>query len=341
MTSSFGDFRLVADDLEVDGVAWGYGPRRALFDKLLVDSAIEAGAELVDGMAVDSLLTDDGRVVGIRGADGTTITSRLTVGADGRHSRVAHLVGAPAYETVPTLMCWYFTYFRDVPDTAFEMHVLPARRVIFAHPTNDSLLAMFVGWPIDEFKTVRTDIERSFLDALDLTRGLGDRVRAGRRVERFSGTADLPNFLRKPYGPGWALVGDAGCHKDPMQARGVCDALRDAELLADAAHSGLSGAEPLDAALAEYHRRRDEATLPGYRENLQAAQLGPAPADALRLRDALRHLPVDATRYFLATYGRIPREDFFNPPNLERILDSAAPRPSGLDLSRNATGVRA
>ena len=340
VTSSFGDFRLVADELEVDGVAWGYGPRRAVLDKLLVDSAVEAGAELLDGMAVDSLLTDDGRVVGIRGANGTAITSRLTVGADGRHSRVAHLVGAPAYETVPTLMCWYFTYFRDVPDAGFEMHVLPSRRVIFAHPTNDNLLAIFIGWPIHEFKAVRTDIERSFLDALDLTLGLGERVRAGRRVERFSGTADLPNFLRKPCGPGWALVGDAGCHKDPMQARGVCDALRDAELLADAAHIGLSGGKPLDAALAEYHRRRDEATLPGYHENLQAAQLLPVPADSLRLREALRDMPADATRYFLAIYGRIPRDDFFNPPNLERILDSAL-QPGVHDLARNANGARA
>jgi hypothetical protein len=107
-----------------------------------------------------------------------------------------------------------------------------------------------------------------------------------------------------------------------MQARGVCDALRDAELLADAAHIGLSGSEPLDVALAEYQCRRDEATLPGYHENLQAAQLGPMSADALRLRKALREMPADATQYFLAVYGRIPREEFFNPPNLERILDS-------------------
>jgi hypothetical protein len=120
----------------------------------------------------------------------------------------------------------------------------------------------------------------------------------------------------------------------------VCDALRDAELLADAAHVGLSGGEPLDAALAEYHRRRDEATLPGYHENLQAAQLGRVPADALRLREALRDLPADVTQYFLAIYGRIPREDFFNPPNLERILDSAL-QPGVHDLARNARGARA
>jgi hypothetical protein len=125
-----------------------------------------------------------------------------------------------------------------------------------------------------------------------------------------------------------------------MQARGVCDALRDAEILADSAHIGLSGDEPLDAALAEYHHRRDAATLPGFHENLQAAQLGPVPAAALRLREALRVMPADVTRYFLAIYGRIPRDDFFNPPNLERILGSAL-QPDVHDLARNANRARA
>src|SRR5215831_16230688 len=210
------------------------------------------------------------------------------------------MVGAPAYETAPTLMCWYFTYFSDVRNAAFEMHVLPERRVIFTHPTNDDLLSIFVGWPANEFASVRSDIERSFLEALDLAPGLGERARSGRRVERFYGTADLPNFLRQPYGPGWALVGDAGCHKDPLQARGIHDALLDAELLAEAAHAGLSGDQPLASSLAPYARQRDDALLPGYRDNLRGAQLRPIPADVLRLRAALCDKPADATRYFLA-----------------------------------------
>jgi flavin-dependent dehydrogenase len=318
----FGDFPLVAHHVELDGVAWGYGPRRAVFDKILVDAAVDSGAELVEGLAVQALVFDGDHVVGVRGPNGRPITAGLTIGADGRHSRVAQLVDAPAYETVPAVMCWYFTYFSDVRDAAFEMHVLPEQCVIFTHPTNDDLLSIFVGWPVNEFATVRSDIERSFLEALDLAPGLGERVRSGRRAERFYGTADLPNFLRQPYGPGWALVGDAGCHKDPLQARGIHDALLDAELLADAVHAALSGAQPLASSLATYARLRDEALLPGYRDNLRGAQLQPIPADVLRLRAALSDKPDDATRYFLAFYGRIPHEDFFNAANLERVLDS-------------------
>jgi flavin-dependent dehydrogenase len=323
-TSYFGDFRLPARDLAVDGVAFGYGPRRAVVDQILVDAALAAGAELQEGVAIDSLLTDGDRVVGVRTAGSTAITARLIVGADGRHSRVAQAVTAPAYETVPTLVCWYFTYFRDVAEPGFEMHVLRQRRTIFAHPTNDGLMAVFVGWPIDEFPLVRRDVEASFMAALDLAPGLGERCRAGRRAERFYGSADLPNYLRTPFGAGWALVGDAGCHKDPFQARGMCDALRDAELLAKAAHVGLSGERPLEAALADYQIRRDEATLPDYRENLHWAQLGPVAPDMLRLREALRDKPADVTHFMLARYGRVPRDSFFNPRNLERILGSPA-----------------
>jgi flavin-dependent dehydrogenase len=296
-----------------------------VLDKILIDAAVEAGADLLESVSVNSLLVDEGRVVGIRGLHETPITARLTIGADGRHSRVARLVAAPAYETVRPLMCWYFTYFRDVPEPGFEMHVLPQRRVIFTHPTNDDLLAAFVGWPIDEYPSVRSNIERSFLDAVDLAPGLGPRLRSGRRVERFYGTADLPNFLREPHGPGWALVGDAGCHKDPLQARGISDALLDAELLADAVHEGLSGGEPLELALAAYECRRDDALLPGYCENVQAARLYPIPTNALRLRQALRDSPEDATRYFLEFYGRIPSGDLGSGRTLQQPSTGSTP----------------
>jgi 2-polyprenyl-6-methoxyphenol hydroxylase-like FAD-dependent oxidoreductase len=122
---------------------------------------------------------------------------------------------------------------------------------------------------------VRADVQGQFMAVIDQFPEFAERVRAGRREERFYGATDLPNFYRKPFGPGWALVGDAGCHKDPFLALGICDSLRDAELLAEAAHEGLAGDRPLEAALAEYERRRNQACLPDYRENVARARLGP------------------------------------------------------------------
>lgn len=232
MTADAGDFALTGRDLSVDGVALGYGPRRSALDKILVDAAVEAGAELREGFNVDEFVADGDRIAGIRGRDrrgGAAVEERatITVGADGRNSRLARLVQAPVSEMVPTLTCWYFSYWSGVPDEGLEIYVR-GDRVVLAFPTNDGLFALFIAWSASELATVRADIEGQFMAVVDRIPALRDRVRNGRREERFFGATDLPNFLRRPYGPGWALVGDAGCHKDPYLALGICDALRDA-----------------------------------------------------------------------------------------------------------------
>jgi flavin-dependent dehydrogenase len=198
-------------------------------------------------------------------------------------------------------------------------------QVIFAFPTNDGLFAIFAAWSRDRFSAVRADIEGNFLSAVDAIPTLAARVRNGRGEERFRGASDVPNFLRKPYGPGWALVGDAGCHKDPFMALGICDAFRDAELLSDALDQGLSGRAPLAAALADYERRRNEATLPDYRQNLLAARFDPLPAELLQLRAAVRGDQNATSQFLMALEGMVPREVFFNPENLGRIMAGAAP----------------
>jgi flavin-dependent dehydrogenase len=324
-----GDFPLTGENMTVDGVALGYGPRRTVLDAVLVDAAISAGAEFRDGFVVDDVIADGDAVAGVRGhrsGRSPTVTerARVTIGADGRNSHLARAVHAPAYESVPPLTCWYFSYWSGVPSTGLEVYVRPGQ-VIFAFPTNDGLFAIFVAWSQDRFPAVRTDIEGQFMAAVDTIPTLAERVRGGRREERFRGASDVPNFLRKPYGPGWALVGDAGCHKDPFMALGICDAFRDAELLTDALDEGLSGRAPLAAALADYERRRNEATLPDYRQNLQAARFDPLPAELRQLRAAVRGDQVTTAQLLMALEGMVPREAFFNPENLGRIMAGAAP----------------
>ena len=178
--TDLGDFVLHAPDLFDDGVPYGYGPRRAVLDKILLDAASAAGVEVRDEFAVDDVVSDGGRVSGIRGRSArgsspTTIRARLTIGADGRHSGIARGGERAMYEHVPTLACWYFTYFSDVPAYGLEIY-RKQRRAIFVHPTNDDLTAVFVGSPIEEFPTIRSDPERSFMDTLALAPELFERV---------------------------------------------------------------------------------------------------------------------------------------------------------------------
>lgn len=319
-----GDFPLVGTGLVVDGVALGYGPRRSVLDKVLADAAVEAGAELRLGFTVDGFITDGDRITGIRGraARGggpVTESASIVVGADGRRSRLARFTGAPEYETFPSVTCWYFSYWSGMPDQGIEIYMRRDKAVL-TFPTNDSLVGVFVGWPIDRFTAVRADIERHFMAAVDEMPALSARVRAGRREEPFKGTTDVPNFFRKPYGPGWALVGDAGCHKDPILALGMCDALRDVEFLASALDEGLSHVRPFADALQQYERLRNDAAMADFRENLHMARFQPVPDETYRLRAALRENPEATRQFFLARQGTIPREAFFNPENLQRLL---------------------
>ncbi|MGH2618044.1 MAG: NAD(P)/FAD-dependent oxidoreductase, partial [Thermomicrobiales bacterium] len=331
MTLDQGDFPLTGENLAVDGVALGYGPRRAALDQVMVDAAVAAGAELRDGFTVEDVVRDGDRVSGVRGrsrrgASSVTERARVTIGADGRNSRLAKTVRAPAYEVVPPLTCWYFAYWSGVPGNGLEVSVRQ-RRVIFAFPTNDGLFAVFVAWSRAQLPMVRADIEGQFMTAIDTVPALAERIRNGQREEPFRGAIDLPNFLRKPYGPGWALVGDAGCHKDPYLALGVCDAFRDAELLADALDEGFSGRSPLDAALANYERRRNDATMPDYRQNLSAARFEPIPTELAQVRAAVRGDQDATSQFLMAIEGMIPRDAFFNPANLQTLMEGNGHRP--------------
>ena len=319
------DFPLVGTDLEVDGLALGTdrGDRCSTRSWLMPPS--KRVPNCGTGFSVEDFTTDGDRITGIRGRTrgGALIveSASLVVGADGRRSRLARFVAAPEYESAPTAACWYFSYWSGVPARGVEIYF---RRdfAVFVFPTNDSLTGIFVGWPIHRLPMVRADIGAHFMASIDAIPSLSERVRAGRREEPFKGATDLPNFVRKPYGPGWALVGDAGCHKDPILALGVCDAFRDVDLLTHALDDGLSGRRPIGDALHDYERRRNEASIAEYRENLHLARFQPVPEDTYRLRAALREDPEATRQFFLARQGMIPREAFFNPENVQRISAS-------------------
>jgi flavin-dependent dehydrogenase len=159
---------------------------------------------------------------------------------------------------------------------------------------------------MEEFDTFRRDVEPAFMRSLDLIPDFAARVRAGRREERFYGCSDLPNFYRKPYGSGWALVGDAGVHKDPFLALGISDAFRDAELLADAVRDGLGGSRSLADALADFERCRNDASARDYQENIMGARFTPLPPEALAARVAARPDPEAATRLVKRRMGMLP-----------------------------------
>jgi 2-polyprenyl-6-methoxyphenol hydroxylase-like FAD-dependent oxidoreductase len=304
----------------------GYGPRRTVLDKLLVDAAAEAGVEVREGFTVSEVVVDDGRVTGIRGhgGDGRTVSerARVVVGADGRHSPVARAVRPEQYHEKPQLLCGYYTYWSGLPmDGRFQTWVRPYRGFA-AWPTNDDLTVVIVGWPFAELEANRRDIEGNYLKTLELAPEFAERVHAATRQARFVGTA-VPNWFRKPYGPGWALVGDAGYNKDFITGHGMHDAFRDAELCAAALDQAFTGASSFEAAMGDYQATRDRQVLPMYELTTEFATLEPPPPEQQQLLAAM-HGNQEAMDGFARVLGGVTSPaEFFSEEHVGRILAAA------------------
>jgi 2-polyprenyl-6-methoxyphenol hydroxylase-like FAD-dependent oxidoreductase len=303
-----------------------YCPRRTVLDKLLVDAASESGAEVREGFSVEDVLVDDDRVVGIRGhsKDGSPVTehAKVVIGADGRYSHVAKAVGAQLYNEKPQILCGYFSYWSNLPiDGRFEVYIRPGRGWAAA-PTHDGLTLVVAGWPFAEFEANRSDVEGNYMKMFDMAPEFAERMRGAKREARFAGTA-VENFFRKPFGPGWALVGDAGYNKDFITAQGISDAFRDAELCANALDASLSGARSFDVAMSEYQATRDEHVLAMFEFTCQLATLEPPPPEMQQVLGAV-HGNQDAMDGFArVNAGVTSPAEFFSEENLGRIFAAA------------------
>ena len=165
-TFDFGPFT-IAGSPGTDDTPVAYCPRRTVLDKLLVDAAAEAGADVREGFTVEEVVLDDDRVVGVRGhgKDGRSVTdhARVVVGADGLHSLVAATVEPEWYREKPPLLCGYYSYWSDLPmDGRFDTYIRPERGIAVC-PTHDDLTLVIAGWPYAEFAANKADIEGTYL----------------------------------------------------------------------------------------------------------------------------------------------------------------------------------
>ena len=324
----FGPFTITGTPRPCDGISTAYAPRRTILDKVLVDAAVSAGAEVRERFTVEDIVVEDGVVVGVRGhaPGGQSVLerARVVVGADGRSSHVAAAVGAERYNEKPQLLWGYYTYWSDLPVAGFETVVRPYRGW-GAAPTNDGLTMLVVGWPQAESGAFKADVEANYLSTLEAAPEFAERVRAATRQERFFG-GGVPNFFRKPFGPGWALVGDAGYIRDPITAQGISDAFRDAELCATALDESLDGRRSFEDAMGAYQSARDARVMGVYEFTTQLATLEPPPPETQQLLGAV-HGNRDAMDAFASVVaGTLSPGEFFSPEHIGQVMGAAAAR---------------
>lgn len=263
------------------GVDFLLAPRRYVLDDILVSAATEAGARFETGVSVSGVLTDEmGRVTGVttRDRDGNVCERRssFVVGADGVHSRIARAVGAGVVDERPSEGATHYAYVAGLDAGGFEFHVGPtAFAGVF--PTHDGECNVWVCCPADDAGIGSDDRAGDFTRLLRRAApSLADRVGRARLTSAVRGAVRLPNHVRVATGSGWALVGDAGYHRDPITGHGITDAFRDAELVARRLGQALSGEVAEGEAMAAYAHERYRALAPIFDVTCRLAAYPPA-----------------------------------------------------------------
>jgi 2-polyprenyl-6-methoxyphenol hydroxylase-like FAD-dependent oxidoreductase len=320
----FGPFMIEGSPRAVDGVDEAYCPRRTVLDTMLVEAAADAGVEVREAFSVDEILMEDGAVIGIRGkdTDATMVTERanVVIGADGRNSFVAKAVRPEQYNDRPAVSPAFYSYWSGVGSSGFEVYV-GERCGMAAFPTHDDLTLVIVGLPEDDFSAGRRDVAGIFMRAIEQAAPLADKMRTGQRVERFHAATDLAGYFRKPFGPGWGLVGDAGYHLHPITAQGITDAFLDAELLADALDAVFSGSGAYDVAMSRYQAARDARVTAMYEMTFDFAQLDrPPPPETQQLLASVAGNQEAMNDFVSVQAGTLPVAEFFSPDNISRIM---------------------
>jgi 2-polyprenyl-6-methoxyphenol hydroxylase-like FAD-dependent oxidoreductase len=278
------------------GVDALYAPRRHVVDAIIASAAAEAGAELRHGTVVTELVKDaDGRVLGVRGRDASggafEVRGRLTVGADGIGSVVARSVQAPVERQGRSAGALLYRYVGGLPAEGYEW-AYGARAAAGLVPTNGGQACVFVEASPPRVRRMRRQHGPGAFEHLlrEVSLEMHERIGAGEAVGGVRAWGGVPGRLRRSWGPGWALVGDAGYFKDPITTHGMTDALRDAELLVRALvpvlTTGGDHVEELEA-LRRYQRQRDALSHELFGVTDEVARFD---WDSARIRSLLRRV---------------------------------------------------
>ncbi|GAC1510564.1 MAG: NAD(P)/FAD-dependent oxidoreductase [Candidatus Dormibacteraceae bacterium] len=337
--------RAWVEDICIEGPAgppgtYSIAPRRVVLDQILVDRAVECGAEFSQRTRVDGLVVESGAVVGAVvqsiGGEKREVRARVVVGADGKQSQVAQLVGAEKYDEHPIgrpIYYGYFHHFTPLVEPTIEMF-FGSDRIGFCFPMRPDEHCLVLEAQHGDFKRIRQDPARWFRDAFSTLPGMAQRFQHAQLEGRMLGIRGVENFFRKPYGPGWALTGDAAYTKDPCTGYGIGDAMLQSFFIAKALGAWLDGAE-WEATMETYTRRRDAMLRPLFEQTVAAAA---ARDDTYEQLDPLRAVLVsqhDARRAIRALPGLL--DQMFEPMDrsrhagIEKLYKSESNLPSRPD----------
>lgn len=326
--TDYGWAKIVGHLPAYQGRDYAYSIQRERLDEAIVRHvAALPGVTLREGFTVTELIWKQDRVVGVRGRDNRGAveefrTNYAVIGADGRTSLIARLVNAREYNTKPAQGYLYYAYYRNVTplhEPSAMIYRYDPRVGVLVFDADQDLTVFSVGGVVPPFVEARKDPEGTILGAIRGVPELVERTRHAERATPVMGLAPAGMFHRQPYGPGWALVGDAGMRLDPVTGQGIAQGLHTAALLADALVQVRDGAA-WEPTLRLFQAQRDRASKAAYEYAALSAEPKPLPWLSRRL---VRHIAAspELTQFYLGTAnGATPAEENFN---VRRILSIA------------------
>lgn len=263
-------------------------PRREWLDQVLIEHAArQPTVEFLERTSAEELLWDGDRVVGVtlRTRTGRRVDqrSRVVIGADGKHSRMARWVGAARYNEIAMQRPVYYAYYEGVRPLAqpcLELFFNDEGHVAFVVPMEPGLDCLVLEVLPEEYGAYRSGLAAKFEASVRRLPEMESRLEGARRHGPIRGTRGVENYFRVPYGPGWALTGDAAYCKDPITGLGIGDAFTQAFFLSEALEAAFAGGG-WEAIMQAYHERRDRTVLPAYEATVALARSSAAPAEAI------------------------------------------------------------
>ena len=260
-------------------------PQSKLLELLTTEAARYPEFQLKMGANVYDIIRENGSVRGVRYQTSETqaeIRASLTVGADGRHSRVRHLVGFEAVKTSPPMDVLWFKLPKigaDIDAGSGLMGNFRAGRILVILDRLDHWQVAFV-FPKGQYQQVKAaGIESMRQAVVELEPRFAEHVQTLREWHQLTLLSVESSRCLQWHQPGLLLIGDAAHVMTPVGGVGINYAVQDAVVAANLLTKPLLEGQLQDQHLAEVQRQREFPTR--FIQRFQAVMQGRVLAPAL------------------------------------------------------------
>jgi FADH2-dependent halogenase len=238
---------------------WTFQVERADFDNILLEAAAECGAEVLREAKVTELLFSGERLSGVKfQKDGEehSATAKYVIDASGRAGVIArglNLRSADAHLKMAAVLKHFRHDENNNPGVAWDTQIgVHENGWVWAIPVRKDLISIGAMAPAELLR--KNHPQQVFEQALDRLPRIKQRIDGAEIVRDISGENNFEYHSDTLAGPGYFIIGDAGCFSDPVFSAGVLLALATGKKAGEASIQVMDGEAPEAEAQDRYQR---------------------------------------------------------------------------------------